>query len=175
MKTRGSILIFLVMVTLLFISVGNVLVYPQKGKEPYFSQVVTTPDKTLNFNIFVFHYKYRWIESPTEGNFSTVSMVIQNKNQTKTLKWEDYKIYVLLKDGTLFHNYTTVAKSGNYSCRYSVGAGKQHVQVLCFAKKFTPSQIERIWVKMTHFNFIRMLYKSKTYSASEYGRLGDNG
>ena len=53
MKTKGSILIVMFIGTLLFISVGNALVYPQKGKEPYFSQVVTTPDKTLNFNIFV--------------------------------------------------------------------------------------------------------------------------
>jgi hypothetical protein len=170
MKTKGSILIFMFMVTLLFVSVGNVLVYAQKSKEPYFSQVVTTPDKTLNFNIFVFHYKYKWIESSTEGNYSTVSMVIQNKNQTKTLKWVDYKIYLLLKDGTLFHNYTTVAKSGNYSCKYSVGPGQSNVQILCFSKKFKPNQVERVWIKMTHFNFIRMLYNSKTYSASEYGR-----
>jgi hypothetical protein len=170
MKAKGSIFIFMVMVTLLFISVGNVLVYPQKSKEPYFSQVVTTPDKTLNFNIFVFHHKYRWVESSTEGNYSTVSMVIQNKNQTKTLKWEDYKIYLLLKDGTLFHNYTTVAKSGNYDCRYSVEPGQSHVQLLCFGKKFKSNQVERIWIKMTHFNFIRMLYNSKTYRASDYGR-----
>ncbi len=170
MKTKGSILIFLFIATFLFISVGNAPVYPQKGKEPYFSQVVTTPDKSLNFNIFVFHYKYRWVESSTEGNYSTVSMVVQNKNQKKTLKWEDYKIYLLLKDGTLFHNYTTVAKSGNYVCRYTVGPGQSQVQLLCFGKKFEANQVERIWVKMTHFNFIRMLYNSKTYSASEYGR-----
>jgi hypothetical protein len=170
MKTKRSILMFIVVVTFLFISVGNWYgyVYPQKSQEPYFSQIVSTPDKTLNFYIFVFHYKYRWVESPKEGNYSTISMVVQNKNQTKPLKWEDYKIYFLLKDGTLFHNYTTVAKTGNYACKYTVEPGKQHVQLLCIAKKFESSQVERVWVKMTHFNFIRLLYNSKTYTASEY-------
>lgn len=168
MRTKRSILIFMVMVTFLFISTGYEYAAPQEVKEPYFSQVVTTPDKTLNFNIFVFHYKYRWVESPKEGNYSTVSMVVQNKNQTKPLKWVDYKIYFLLKDGTLFHNYTTVAKTGNYACKYTVEPGKQRAQLLCIARKFKASQIERVWVKMTHFNFIRMLYKSKTYTASEY-------
>jgi hypothetical protein len=170
MKTKHSILIFTFMVTFLFISVGNWhgYTYPQESKEPYFSQVITTPDKALNFNIFIFHHKYRWVESTKEGNFSTVSMVIQNKNKTKPLKWEDYKIYFLLKDGTLFHNYTTVAESGNYACKYRVEPDKQYVQLICFAKKFTPNQVERVWIKMTHFNFIRLLYNSKTYTASEY-------
>lgn len=137
-----------------------------KSGENYFSQVVTTPDKILNFNMFVFQEKYRWVESSTEGKYSTISLVVQNKNKEKALKWEDYKIFIMLKDGTLFHNYTTVAKTGSYMCKYDVPADGQHVQVLCYSKKFKPEDVERIWIRMTHANFIRLLYNSKTYTKS---------
>lgn len=139
-----------------------------KSGENYFSQVVTTPDKALNFNMFVFHEKYRWVESRTEGKYSTVSLVVQNKNQDKDLKWEDYKIFIMLKDGTMFHNYTTVAKTGNYMCKYDVDPGGQRAQILCFSKKFNPEDVERIWIRMTHSNFIRLLYNTKTYTKSSF-------
>jgi hypothetical protein len=135
--------------------------FAQETKEPYFSQIVATPDKTLlNFNIFVFHHKYRWVESKTEGKYSVVSIVVQNDKNAKPLKWEDYKIYFMLKDGKLFHNYTTAAKSGNYACKYSVEPGKQHVQLVCFGKKFDPADVERVWLRMTHANFIRLKHSN---------------
>jgi hypothetical protein len=154
----------LVILFLLFAVASGVVA--RETKEPYFSQVVATPDKTsLNFNIFIFHHKYRWVESKTEGKFSVVSLVVQNDKNAKPLKWEDYKIYFLLKDGTLFHNYSTVAKTGNYACEYTVEPGQQNVQLICFGKKFDPEDVERAWIKMTHTNFIRMLYNSKTFTA----------
>ncbi|UCH92987.1 MAG: hypothetical protein JSV88_22220 [Candidatus Aminicenantes bacterium] len=161
MKTK------IILVILLFAFVSGPAA---ETKEPYFSQVIATPDKTsLNFNIFVFHHKYRWVESKTEGNYSTVSMVIQNQKNAKPFKWEDYKVHLLLKDGTLFHNYTTKAASGNYACKYTVEPAQQHVQLICFGKKFSPEDVERAWLKMTHTNFIRLLYNSKTFTASGAG------
>lgn len=134
----------------------------EKTDEPYFSQVIVTPDNTsLNFNLFVFHHKYRWVESKTEGDYSVVSIVVQNDKIAKPLKWEDYKVYFLMKDGSLFHNYTTVAKTGNYSCKYTVPPGEQHVQLICFGKKFDPKNVSKAWIKMTHANFIHLLYKEK--------------
>jgi hypothetical protein len=154
------------MILLLVFAVASGL-FPRETKEPYFSQVVATPDKTsLNFNIYVFHYKYRWVESKKEGKYSVVSMVVQNDKNAKPLKWEDYNIHLLLKDGTLFHNYTTVAKTGNYVCQYTVEPGQRHVQLICFGKKFDPEDVERAWIKMTHTNFIRMLYNNKTFTAA---------
>jgi hypothetical protein len=155
---------FMILLLVLAVTSG---VAAQQPKEDYFSQVVATPDKTLlNFKIFVFHHKYRWVESKTEGKYSTVSIVVQNDKNAKPLTWEDYKIHFLLKDGTLFHNYATVAKSGNFACQYTVEPGQQHVQLICFGKKFAPENVERAWIKMTHTNFIRLLYNSKTFTAA---------
>jgi hypothetical protein len=152
---------------LLLVFAATAGLFAQETNEPYFSQVVATPDKTsLNFTIFIFHHKHRWVESETEGNYSVVSMVVQNDKNAKPLQWEDYKIYFLLKDGTLFHNYTTVAKTGNYACQYTVETGQQHVQLICFGKRFDPKDVERVWIKMTHTNFIRMLYNNKTLTAT---------
>ena len=133
---------------LFFVFTITVGLFPQQTGEPYFSQVVATPDKTsLNFTLFVFHHKYKWIETKTEGKYSIVSIVVQNQKNAKPLEWVDYKIFFLLKDGKLFHNYTTVAKTGNYACKYTVEPGKQHVQLICFSKKFEPEQVERAWIK----------------------------
>ena len=132
----------------------------QKKKEPYFYQVVATPNKSLNFNLYAFHYKYRWVESEAAGNYTRVSLVVQNKS-SKALNWKDYKIYFLLKDGTLFHNYTTSAKKGNFMCRYTIEPDGQQVQFICFAKKFNPRDVDRAWIKMTNANFIKLQHKDK--------------
>lgn len=156
------------MILVLALIVLSAAVFAQKNPEPYFSQVVTTPDKTsLNFNVFVFHHKYRWIESKTEGKYSVVSLVIQNDGNAKALNWRDYKIYLLLKNGRLFHNYTTTAKSGNYNCRYTVEPGAQHVQLICFSRKFEPEDVERAWIKMTHANFISLSLKSLSKTSGQ--------
>ncbi len=128
------------------------------SKSPVFSQVIANPGKTLNFNIFIFPLKLRWVESQ-EGNYTTVPMVLQNDKNAKPLVWEDYKVFVLLKDGkTLFQNYTTAAKEGYYACKYTVAPSQQYVQNICFAKKFQPGDIDRIWLQLTHSNFILLIY-----------------
>ena len=33
------------------------------AEKPYFYEIISTSDKTLNFNLYVFHHKYQWIES----------------------------------------------------------------------------------------------------------------
>ncbi len=63
-------------------------------------------------------------------------------------------------------NYTTKAKTGNYNCRYSVEPGGQHVQLACFAKKFDPEKVDRVWLKMTHANFLSLLYKSRSLTST---------
>ncbi|MCP4156460.1 MAG: hypothetical protein GY757_52590 [bacterium] len=134
--------------------------------KPHFYESISNPDKTLDFNIYVFHHKYQWIES-NEGNYSTISMVLKNEKDAQPLEWKNYKVYLLLKDGTsLFHNYDTVAKTGNYACTYTVTPDAHHVQLLCFQKKFSSAQIDKIWVKMTASNFIKLAYNKGTAAQS---------
>jgi len=125
----------------------------QEQGEPYFSQIIANPDNTLRFNFYVFHDRYKWVESK-EATYAEIPIVIQNDAQAQPLKWEDYKIFLLLADGTLLNNYTTVAKDGVYSCVYSLAPGDQHVQHVCYGKSFSPKQITKVWLRMTDSNFI---------------------
>ncbi len=56
-------------------------------KDPYYYEIIATPNKSLNFNIYLFHHQYRWVES-NSGNYSTLSMVIKNDGNAPPLSWK---------------------------------------------------------------------------------------
>ena len=103
-------------------------------------------------------------------------MVIQNDKGAQLLNWKDYKIYLLMKDGvTMIQNYTTVAKTGNYTCTYTVEPGKSHVQLLCFGKKFNSDDVGKVWIRMTDSNFIDFTYYKSIEKGNSGGRYPDFG
>ena len=150
MKTKLFIFIFFI-----FILSG---LYSKKAQEPYYWESISTPNKTLNFSIIVFHQDYEWTESKTDGNYSTITLSVKNKNKDKQLEWKNYTIYLQLKDNTLLHNYKTVAKTGRFANNYKVEPDKIRYQNLCYAKKFNPDDIKRVYIKMTAGNFIILRY-----------------
>jgi len=135
--------------------------------EDYYWEAISTPNKELNFSIMLLHQRYKWTESKTAGNYSTIPLSVKNKNNNKILKWPDYKIYILLDDFTLFHNYKTVAKKGDYCNNYTVKPGKIRYQMLCFGKKFNPDKIKKMYIKMTHSNFIEIRFFKGEVKKSE--------
>lgn len=88
-------------------------------------------------------------------------MAIINRKGANTFKWDDYKIYILLKDGTLFYNYTTTAKDGELACRWSVEADANHIQYVCFEKAFDVDNIERVWLSMGDDKFFELAKNNK--------------
>lgn len=146
-----------VIVFMFFVSIVSGL-YSEKVEEPYFYETISTPDKVLNFSIILFHQNYKWIESKSEGNYSTVSLSIKNKNLDKSLNWNDYRVYLQFNDNSIIHNYKTVAKTGSYSNKYSVKPEKIRYQTVCFIKKFNSDNIKRVYIKMTSSNFIELRY-----------------
>ena len=126
---------------------------------PFYYSKIETPDKSVSFVIGFYPSKYSWHETASAGKYSVVlGAIINDKNATE-LVWDDYKIVVMLKDGTLFNSYTTVAKSGLYACKYKVAPGETHYQNFTFKKKFNPNNIAAVWLKLTHSNYIKLLYK----------------
>ncbi len=126
---------------------------------PFYYSKIETPDKTVSFVIGFYPSKYSWHETPEAGKFSTILGAIINGKNARELIWDDYKIYIMLKDGTLFNSYTTVAKSGPYACKYKVAPGETHYQTFTFKKKFNINNIAAVWLKLTDSNYIKLLYK----------------
>ncbi|MBX9782188.1 MAG: hypothetical protein K2X48_02740 [Chitinophagaceae bacterium] len=88
-------------------------------------------------------------------------MVIINKEGADLFKWSDYKIYVMLKNGDLFYNYTTKAQDGDLACTWTARAGETHVQYLCFDKAFDVNQIDRVWPGMSDNKFFDLVRSDK--------------
>ncbi len=135
--------------------------YADKSNNQYYWETIATPNKALNFTLILFHQKYKWTESKSEGNYSTLPLYIKNKNTTRQLKWHNYEIYLQFKNDSLVHNYKTVAKTGRFANNYTVEPGKGRYQTLCFAKRFNPDNIKHIFIKMTHANFIKLSFYDK--------------
>jgi len=68
----------------------------------------------------------------------------------------DYKVYVQLKDGSLFYNYKTKAQSGYFCCNYTVDAKNSHDQFLCFTKKFVADDINKVYVSFSDNQFYNL-------------------
>ena len=150
MKTKILIIVF-------FICITSGL-YSEKNQDPYYWESIATPNKSLNFSVLLFHQEYNWTESKVDGKYSRLTLSVKNKNKDKPLKWNNYTVYLQMKDNTMFHNYKTVAKSGKYANSYSVVSDKIRYQYVCFAKKFNPDNIKRVYLKMTAGNFITLRY-----------------
>ncbi len=152
MKKRVIILMILVGI----VSFG--LLY--SAVDSYFYSVISTPNKAINFTIGVYHTNFVWNETAKSG-YTVIPGVIINDKTAKPLQWNDYKIFIMLKDGTLFNSYLTVAKTGRYACNYTVNPGEKHYQDFTFSKKFKARDIAAMWLKLTDGNFIRLIYFNK--------------
>ncbi len=130
------------------------------GVDSYYYSTISTPNKAINFTIGIYHTNFVWNETAKSGYTVIPSAIINNKN-AQPLKWNDYKIYIMLKDGTLFHSYTTVAKTGKFACNYVVKPGETHYQHFTFSKKFRAEDIANVWLKLTDSNFIKLIYFNK--------------
>ncbi len=149
MKKRLALIVFF-LITLTFLAMAT---------PPFYYSGIETPDKTISFTIGFYPDKYSWHETPSAGKYSVIIGAIINSKNAQQIVWKDYKIYIMLKDGTLFNNYTTVAKDGPFACNYTVNPGETHYQNFTFKKKFNPKDIAAVWLKLSDSNFIKLLYK----------------
>lgn len=125
------------------------------AKDPVYIETIANSSKTTEFILGIYPRTYKWSESLEA---SQLTMRILNKAKAD-YKWEDYKVYILLKDNSLFYNYKTKAESGEYACKYTItGDGGFNDQVLCFDKKFDVKDIKTIWVSFGDNTFIELIY-----------------
>lgn len=139
---------------------GTALINPAQKPQAYFYERIATPNEQVNFVFGFYHDKYTWKESQNNSYTSIPGAVINNK-QALAVNWKDYKVFIMLRDGTLFRNYTTTAKSGRYLCKYLVQPGETHYQDFAFDKKFKPGEILYVWLELKHSNFVKLLLKIK--------------
>ena len=125
--------------------------------DSFWYESVSSSDSAIHFLIGVYHTKSEYITRNDGTGFTKMRMVIINKAAVQALRWEDYKIYILLKNGDLFYNYTTKATEGDLACKWTVQPGQNHMQYLCFDKVFDASQIDKMYLSMSDNKFFSLL------------------
>ena len=129
--------------------------------DPFFYESISNPSKTINFLIGFYYTKNEFITRDDGTGYTKVRMAVINKEGADPFKWSDYKIYVMLKNGDLFYNYTTKAQDGELACTWTVQPGQNHVQYVCFDKAFDVNQIERVWLGMSDNKFFDLVRSDK--------------
>lgn len=128
-----------------------------KEKVPYFYEVISNPDKSVDYAFGVYPTRSEYVRNSNGGGYTKMRVAVINYSK-QDLKWNDYKVYILMKNGDLFYNYTTAAKDGELNCNYVVKPNETHIQYVCFEKDFDVNQIDRIYLSLLDNKFFPLIY-----------------
>ena len=142
------------LVCFIFLSIA---VNAQKGS-PFFYELISNDSKTINFVFGFYPSSYNYVESKDVEAYTNIKAAVINNAKDHGLKWNDYKINILLKSGVLIRSYTTAAEDGDYACNYSVAGETTHYQYFCFHTKFTSSDIDKVWLVMGDDQIFNLVY-----------------
>ncbi|ABG59984.1 hypothetical protein [Cytophaga hutchinsonii] len=128
----------------------------------YFLGVFSNQANTIKFTIGAYPNTVNQSKRNDGSIYSAMRIAIVNNEHAEPIVWSDYKIYILLKDGTLFYNFLTNATTGEYACKYTVEPGSTHLQLVCFEKIFTGTDVEKIWLSFSDSQFLPLIiYKDE--------------
>ncbi len=127
----------------------------------YYYESISNPSKTINFLIGLYVTKNEFITRDDGTGYTKIRMAVINQEGAEPFKWSDYKVYIKLKNNDMFYNYTTQAKDGDLSCNWTVQAGQNHVQYVCFDKAFDINQIDMVWLGMSDNKFFDLVRSDK--------------
>jgi hypothetical protein len=146
-----------VLALIIFVCIGNNI---QAQSNEYYLGVFSNTTSTIKFTIGAYPNTISQSTRSDGTIFSAMSVAIVNNEKAEPIIWSDYKMYVLLKDGTLFYNFLTNSTTGDYACKYTVPTGETHLQYYCFEKVFSATDIDKVWLSFSdsHFQPL-MLYK----------------
>lgn len=141
---------------LLFCLLTTITLSAQSTKDdPVYLETISNSSKSINFIAGV--YPKTFVYSAASENSKLTLRILNNAKDA--YKWKDYKVYIMLKDNSLFYNYTTKAETGEFACTYSIDGDKGfHEQTICFTKKFETDDIKQMWISFSDDTFINLLY-----------------
>jgi len=129
--------------------------FAQTKNEPVYFDNISNATKTIDIGVGLYPSTSQWNE---KDSYTSFIFKVHNNSKSNKMDWDDYKVYILLKDGTIFYNYKTKAESGDYSCIYAIEPRKSHSQTICFGQKFDNENIDKIYVSFGDNQFFRLVY-----------------
>lgn len=150
--------IFPIIVIFWFLLGSDIYIHAQQKKnDPVYIQNISNEKKTVDFVIGVYPNTFHWNK---DINATSMTLRILNRSE-KEYVWDDFKIFLFLRDKTILYNYTTEDKDGEYVCFYSLTKeGDVHNQTLVFRKRFRLSYVKSVWVSFGDNNFVELIYSN---------------
>jgi hypothetical protein len=144
---------------LLFI--GAMQGYAQQTSE-YYLGVFSNSTNTIKFTMGAYPNSINHGKKNDGSLYTVMTVALVNNEKAEPIEWNDFKIYILLKDGTLLYNFLTTATTGEYACKYQVAPGTTHMQYYCFDKIFSATDIDKVWLHFGDSQFQHLyLYKDE--------------
>jgi hypothetical protein len=126
----------------------------------YYLGVFSNTTNTIKFTMGVYPNSINHSKKSDGMLYTVMSVALVNNEKAEPIEWNDFKIYILLKNGTLIYNFLTTATTGDYACKYQVAPGTTHMQYYCFDKIFSASDIDKVWLHFGDSQFQPLyLYK----------------
>jgi hypothetical protein len=119
----------------------------------YYLGVFSNTTNTIKFTIGVYPNSVNQSKKNDGTLYTAMRVALVNNEFADTIKWNDFKIYILLKDGTLFYNFLTNAQYGEYACKYQVAPGTTHMQYYCYDKIFIAGEVDKVWLCFSDSEF----------------------
>lgn len=134
----------------------------------YYLGVFSNTTNSIKFTIGAYPNSVNQSKRNDGSIYTAMRIAIINNEKAEPIEWSDYKIYVLLKDGSLFYNFLTNASAGDYACKYIVQPGETHLQFVCFEKIFNSTDIDKVWLSFSDNQFLPLfLYTDEVKPTTE--------
>ncbi|HTA28679.1 MAG TPA: hypothetical protein VK809_12880 [Bacteroidia bacterium] len=143
---------------LMFVLATGFGVFAQSKTKVYL-EVISNDSKTVDYTLGVYPGTYAYHEPDGIDPYSSLTLRVVNSG-SETLRWNDRsKIFILLKNGTLFCNYLTAASEGEKTCSFTIYKDGSHDQTLCFSTKFDVGDIDKVFLyDGTHDQVFSLVY-----------------
>ena len=134
----------------------------------YYLGVFSNTTNSIKFTIGAYPNSVNQSKRNDGTIYTAMRIAIINNEKAEPIEWSDYKIYILLKDGSLFYNFLTSASAGDYACKYTVQPGETHLQFACFEKIFYSTDIDKVWLSFSDNQFLPLfLYTDEVKPTTE--------
>jgi hypothetical protein len=142
----------------------------------YFLGVFSNTTNTIKFTIGVYPNSINQSKKNDGTLYTAMRVALVNNEFAEPMEWNDFKVYVLLKDGTLFYNFLTNATTGEYACKYQVTPGTTHLQYYCYDKIFSATDIDKVWLCFSDSEFKPLfLYKDEVKNTEDKNATKKSG
>jgi len=127
---------------------------------PFYFTVLSNNDKTVNYNVGVYHVCHIDHLSANDGSPCTRIRAGIINNASGNLEWKDYKVRIQLKSGKHYDSYATLEANGDTAGNHTIAAGQSYYPYYCFHAPFSSDDIDKMWLVLNDEKTFELTYSN---------------